>query len=160
MCWPPTRWPLRPTTRGTAKPTPQLCDGMTSDDQMDHDAAARDIQGAPLCDDMSSETDTENENETDTTNPKFGSSSTSTSASVELTFTSAKLTQADVDKIGADGGSVELFLEDDFVVPDSISSGSIYFTLTKPTHRFAGGGRSGTRRLWRGSQRWGLLWRR
>ena len=70
----------------------------------------------------------------------FGSSSTSASASVELRFTSLPLTAADVAKIGRDGGSVELFLEDDFVVPDSISPGSIYFTLTKPTHRFAGGG--------------------
>ena len=68
------------------------------------------------------------------------SSSTSASAGVELTFTSAKLTQADVAKIGADGGSVELFLEDDFKVPDDISPGAIYFTLTNPTHRFAGGG--------------------
>ena len=32
----------------------QLCTDMTSDGQMDHDAAARDIDGAPLCDDTSS----------------------------------------------------------------------------------------------------------
>ena len=63
----------------------------------------------------------------------FGSSSTSASAGVELTFTSLPLTAADVAKIGRDGGSVELFLEDDFVVPDSISPGSIYFTVTGGT---------------------------
>ena len=32
----------------------QLCTDMTPDGQMDHDAAARDIDGAPLCDDTSS----------------------------------------------------------------------------------------------------------
>ena len=68
------------------------------------------------------------------------SSSTTGSAGVELTFTSDPLTAADVDKIGSDGGSVELFLEDDFKVPDSISPGSIYFTLTKPTNGLTGGG--------------------
>ena len=68
------------------------------------------------------------------------SSSTTGSAGVELTFTSDPLTAADVDKIGRDGGSVELFLEDDFKVPDSISPGSIYFTLTKPTTGLTGGG--------------------
>ena len=68
------------------------------------------------------------------------SSSTSGSATVELTFTSLPLTAADVDKIGRDGGSVELFLEDDFAVPGSISPGSIYFTLTKPTSKLTGGG--------------------
>ena len=72
----------------------------------------------------------------------FGSSSTSASAGVELTFTSLPLTAADVAKIGVDGGSVELFLEDDFVVPDSISPGSIYFTLTdSPSDLTGGGGR-------------------
>ena len=70
----------------------------------------------------------------------FDSSSTSASAGVELTFTSLPLTAADVAKIGRDGGSVELFLEDDFVVPDSISPGSIYFTLTKPTSSLTGDG--------------------
>ena len=68
------------------------------------------------------------------------SSSTSGSAIVELTFTSLPLTAADVAKIGRDGGSVELFLEDDFVVPGSISPGSIYFTLTKPTSSLTGAG--------------------
>ena len=28
----------------------QICDGMTEDQKADHDAAARDIEGAPLCD--------------------------------------------------------------------------------------------------------------
>ena len=69
---------------------------------------------------------------TGTTVAMFKSSSTSASAGVELTFTSAKLTQADVEKIGVDGGSVELFLEDDFKV-DDISPGAIYFTVTGGT---------------------------
>ena len=68
------------------------------------------------------------------------SSSTSGSANVELTFTSLPLTADDVAKIGRDGGSVELFLEDDFVVPGSISPGSIYFTLTNEPSSLTGGG--------------------
>ena len=72
--------------------------------------------------------------------PKIESSSTSASAGVELTFTYGPLTADDVAKIGVDGGSVELFLEDDFVVPDSISPGAIYFTLTHQTSGDTGGG--------------------
>ena len=60
----------------------------------------------------------------------IGSSSTSASSTVELTLMFPNLTAADVEKIGVDGGSVEVFLEDDFQVPDDISAGSVYFRLT------------------------------
>ena len=89
--------------------------------------------------------------------PKIESDSTSASAGVELTFTYGPLTADDVAKIGVDGGSVELFLEDDFVVPDSISPGAIYFTLTHQHVRRYRRRRTGTRRLRCGNQRWGLL---
>ena len=56
------------------------------------------------------------------------SSSTSASATVELTLTFPNLTADDVDKIGVDGGSVEVFLEDDFQV-DDIAASSVYFRL-------------------------------
>ena len=57
------------------------------------------------------------------------SSSTSASATVELTVVIESLDADDVAKIGADGGSVEVFLEDDFQVPDDIAPGSVYFRL-------------------------------
>ena len=63
------------------------------------------------------------------TGAAIGSSSTSASSTVELTLAFPKLTAADVAKIGVDGGSVEVFLEDDFQVPDDISAGSVYFRL-------------------------------
>ena len=40
----------------------ELCAAMTSDQEMDHDAAARDVDGAPLCDDMSSDDGVEPDN--------------------------------------------------------------------------------------------------
>ena len=117
----------------------------------------------PHTDGTDTDTDTDTDTGTDADTPAgamLDSSSTSANATVELTFTSLPLTAADVAKIGRDGGSVELFLEDQFVVPGSISPGSIYFTLTKPTSKPNRRRRTGTRRLWRGSQRWGLLCRR
>lgn len=65
----------------------------------------------------------------DSTGAMIGSSSTSASAGVELALMFPKLTAADVAKIGVDGGSVEVFLEDDFQVPDDIAPGSVYFRL-------------------------------
>ncbi len=57
------------------------------------------------------------------------SSSTSASSTVELNLVIESLTAEQVAKIGVDGGSVELFLEDDFQVPSDISAGSVYFRL-------------------------------
>ena len=58
---------------------------------------------------------------------KIESSSTSASASVKLTLTIGNLPR-DMEA----GSSIELYLEDDFKVPDSIDRGSVYFTVTNP----------------------------
>ena len=57
----------------------------------------------------------------------IASSSTSASAGVQLTLTIPNL------PMNMQGGSsVELYLEDDFQVPDSIDRGSVYFTASSP----------------------------
>ena len=68
----------------------------------------------------------------------LGSSSTSASASVELRIV--------IDMLPMDakaGSSVELYLEDDFQVPDSIARDTVYFTVDAATNvaRVNGGGR-------------------
>ena len=63
------------------------------------------------------------------------SSSTSGSAAVELKLTIEKLAM-DV----AVGGSIVLYLEDDFAEPDSISAGDAYFVVSKPVHVTTGNG--------------------
>ncbi len=60
-------------------------------------------------------------------NATITSSSTSASALVELTLTIPSLPEDAVS-----GTSVELYLEDDFQVPDSIDSNAAYFTATNP----------------------------
>ena len=55
------------------------------------------------------------------------SSSTTASAGVKLTLTIGNLPE---DMLG--GSSVELYLEDDFKVPDTIDRGSVYFTVDNP----------------------------
>ena len=55
----------------------------------------------------------------------ISSSSTSGGAGVELNLTIASLPMNAVD-----GSSVELYLEDDFQVPDSIDRGTVYFTVS------------------------------
>ena len=54
----------------------------------------------------------------------FSNSSTSGGAGVEM-----KLTIGSLPMDAVDGSSVELFLEDDFQVPDSIDRGAVYFTV-------------------------------
>ena len=65
------------------------------------------------------------------------SSSTSASATVKLELTIGNLAE---DVRG--GSSVELYLEDDFVVPDSIARDTVYFTVDNPpTDATSNGGR-------------------
>ena len=71
---------------------------------------------------------------------EISSSSTSASAGVELTLTFPNLTAEDVAKIGVDGGSVEVFLEDDFQV-DDIAAGSVYFRCWRDRRPEGGDGR-------------------
>ncbi|MYD48274.1 MAG: hypothetical protein F4W95_07285 [Chloroflexi bacterium] len=58
----------------------------------------------------------------------FSDSSTSSGAGVEL-----KLTIGNLEENMVAGSSVELYLEDDFRVPDSIDRGDVYFIVTNPT---------------------------
>ena len=58
---------------------------------------------------------------------RIESSSTSASAGVKLTLTIGNLPR-DMEA----GSSIELYLEDDFKVPDSIDRGSVYFAVTNP----------------------------
>ena len=122
-------------------PTENHCAGENGTFKETHDALTSSTHPRCVEDGMGTDTDTDTDTGTDTpAGAMLDSSTTTGSATVELTFTSLPLTAADVAKIGRDGGSVELFLEDDFKVPDSISPGSIYFTLTKPTTGLTGGG--------------------
>ena len=58
---------------------------------------------------------------------KIESSSTSANATVKLTLTIGNLPE---DMLG--GSSIELYLEDDFKVPDTIARDSVYFTVENP----------------------------
>ena len=65
----------------------------------------------------------------------IASSSTSASATVEL-----KLTIASLPMNAVGGASVELYLEDDFQVPNSIAPDTVYFTVNNRWDADAGGG--------------------
>ena len=71
---------------------------------------------------------------------KFGSSSTSANAAVKLTL-EVTLTDGDVDKLASDGGSIELYLEDEFAVPASIDRNDVYFTVRPRMEDTGDGGR-------------------
>ena len=66
----------------------------------------------------------------------ISSSSTSASATVEL-----QLTIGNFPEDASAGSSVELYLEDDYQVPDDIDPGSIYFIVTNPRSDATGEGR-------------------
>ena len=70
----------------------------------------------------------------------FSSSSTSGSAGVELKLV-VKLSNDDAAKLSSDGGSIELYLEDDFAVPDSIDRNDVYFTVFPKNVATGDGGR-------------------
>ena len=70
----------------------------------------------------------------------FESSSTSANANVKLTL-EVTLTDVDVDKLASDGGSIELYLEDDFAVPASIDRNDVYFTVSPRAADTGYGGR-------------------
>ena len=111
----------------------QLCDDMDAAGQADHDAAARDIPGAPLCGEdpgnggngggtpsaMSADLDGET--------GSVESSSSSGSATVQIDLQIDDLRMA-----VPVGGSIVLYLEDDFQEPDSISASDVYF-VSRPS---------------------------
>ena len=59
---------------------------------------------------------------------EFNADSTTSSGSVTLTLTLTQVSASSAAALGS-GGSVELFLEDEYQVPDFISRGSVYFTV-------------------------------
>ena len=70
----------------------------------------------------------------------FSSSSTSGGAGVDFKLV-VNLSDGDVEKLTSDGGSIELYLEDDFVVPGSIDRNDVYFTVAPKEKDTGDGGR-------------------
>ena len=119
----------------------QLCDTLDADDQADHDAAARDIQGAPLCGEDPGNGGNGGNGQMGSTGDDFSTGSTSASASIEVKLVIGKLPMD-----ARAGSSIELYLEDDFAVPGSIDRDTMYFTVdaaasTEAQARVNGGGR-------------------
>ena len=77
---------------------------------------------------------------TSTSVATFESSSTSANAGVELKLV-VTLSDSDVEKLDSDGGSIELYLEDDFALPDSINRNDVYFTVAPKMVDTGDGGR-------------------
>ena len=130
--------------------TPHDCSGLSAANQGLHDAFAN--PGDDLCSDSGDGTGTGgtggmtgvvsdgspcDDSDTDTMAATHcvTSSSSSGSATVELKLTIEKLAM-DV----AVGGSIVLYLEDDFAEPDSISAGDAYFVVSSPVHVTTGNG--------------------
>ena len=68
------------------------------------------------------------------------SSSTSASATVELKLVIESLDPPGDDETLAVGGSIVIYLEDDFAEPDSISAGDVYFVVSDPVDVTTGNG--------------------
>ena len=102
--------------------TPHDCSDLSSAAQGLHDAFAD--PNDPKC----SDTDTDTGNgQMDMTGDAFSTGSTSASASIEVKVTIDSLAMA-----AEAGSSVEVYLEDDFQVPDSIDRDTVYFAVTSP----------------------------
>ena len=127
------------TDHGAACPTGDSVDDIV--DRATHDALSEDPNGdgdtsdaitnadgtAHSCDNPGTPPSTGNGNGGGSEGDMISNSSTSGGAGVELILTIESLPLTAVD-----GTSVELFLEDDFQVPDSIDRGSVYFTVSNP----------------------------
>ena len=104
--------------------TPHDCSGMGDAAQGVHDAFA--ASDDPKCSDTDTDTDTGN-GQMGSTDDAFSTGSTSASASIEVKVTIDSLAMA-----AEAGSSVEVYLEDDFQVPDSIDRDTVYFRVTSP----------------------------
>ena len=102
--------------------TPHDCSDLSSAAQGLHDAFAD--PNDPKCTDT--DTDTGN-GQMGSTDDAFSTGSTSASASIEVKVTIDSLAMA-----AEAGSSVEVYLEDDFQVPDSIDRDTVYFAVTSP----------------------------
>ncbi|MDE2684574.1 MAG: hypothetical protein OXI54_10570 [Chloroflexota bacterium] len=113
------------------------CEGLSRIQEVQHDLRATNSAVTPTdeqhtcADPSNAPSDTGNGGNGGNGNGNMGSdddaidnSSTTGGAGVELILTIASLPMNAVD-----GSSVELFLEDDFQVPDTIDRGSVYFTV-------------------------------
>ena len=109
------------------------CQGMNDFLQDLHDAAAA---GDHTCDDPPTPEPTEPPTIDPVAGDMIESSSTSGGAGVELILTIKSLS---MDAVA--GSSVELYLEDDFQVPDSIARDTVYFTVPGGDIDQNGGGR-------------------
>ena len=100
----------------------QRCDALDADGKADHDAAARDIQGAPLCGEDPGNGGNGGGGGGMESASTLVSSSTTGGASIKLTLTIENLPS------NLNSGSwVEIYLEDDFQEPDSISRQDVVF---------------------------------
>ena len=104
--------------------TPHDCSDLSSAAQGLHDAFAD--PNDPKCSDTDTDTDTGN-GQMGSTDDAFSTGSTSASASIEVKVTIDSLAMA-----AEAGSSVEVYLEDDFQVPDSIDRDTVYFAVTSP----------------------------
>ena len=125
------------TDHGAACPTGDSVDDIV--DRATHDALSEDPNAdgdtsdaitnadgtAHSCDNPGTPAGTGNGGNGGSSGDTIKSSSTSGGAGVELILTIDSLTVSAVD-----GSSVELYLEDDFQVPDTIDRGSVYFTVS------------------------------
>ena len=120
--------------------TPHDCSDLSSAAQGLHDAFAD--PNDPKCSDTGNGDGTNGNGDGDGTpaDATFRSSSTSANANVKLTL-AVTLTDGDVEKLASDGGSIELYLEDDFGVPDSIDRNDVYFTVSPRMADTGDGGR-------------------
>ena len=117
-----------------------LCPADTSDTSQDDECATASGDALEVLRELGLCPDGTNPGTTTPAGATFESSSTSANANVKLTLV-VPLSASDVDKLASDGGSIELYLEDDFVVPDSIDRNDVYFTVRPRAADTGDGGR-------------------
>ena len=105
--------PPNPFTPPTVTPTTTTTPGGTASPTAQPTATPAPTPGATSCDNWDRDV-----------GDSIESSSTSANATVKLTLTIGNLPE---NMLG--GSSIELYLEDDFKVPDTIDRGSVYFTV-------------------------------
>ena len=101
------------------------CADMTGAQRAIHNGIHENIGSHGTMDPCPTGTNGGNGGQMDMTGDAFSTGSTSPSASIEVKVTIARLSMA-----AEAGSSVEVYLEDDFQVPDSIDRDTVYFTVT------------------------------
>ena len=103
------------------------CADMTDAQQAIHNGIHENIGSHGTMDPCPTGTNGGNGGQMDMTGDAFSTGSTSASASIEVKVTIDSLAMA-----AEAGSSVEVYLEDDFQVPDSIDRDTVYFSVTSP----------------------------